>query len=104
MGPSSLPYLSPATCAALQACPLRLDFMLRRPGSARRRSAFAVLGDVAHAALASAVRERAWEGDWRVRLDELWAAEAAGVAGELKAGGDRLGDIDPRRWPEYELR
>ncbi len=104
MGAPSLSYLSPATYAALRACPLRLDFMLRRPRSVRRRSAFSVLGDVAQAALASAVSERAWEGDWRVRLDELWAAEFAVAAGELKAVGDRLGDVDPRRWPEYELR
>ena len=34
----------------------------------------------------------------------MWAAAVASVIGELEAAGDHLGDVDPRRWPEYELR
>src|SRR6266849_3407039 len=90
--------------AALKACPLRVDFALRQPKVTARRPVQAVLGDIAHAVLDSAVREAAWNEQWKGRLDQLWVATVEAAVKDLKASGDRLGAVDPRRWPEYELK
>ncbi len=90
--------------AALKACPLRVDFALRQPNVSTQRSVHAVLGDIAHAVLDSAVREAAWNGEWKARLDQLWISAVEAAVNELNASGDRLGGVDPGRWPDYELK
>lgn len=90
--------------AALKACPLRVEFALGQPTLSTHRSVHAVLGDIAHAVLDSAVQERAWNVKGKGRLDELWVAAVETAVNDLNASGDRLGGLDPRRWPDYELK
>ena len=96
--------VTPSLLGSLQACPLRVDFRLKEPAEYRTGNPSAVLGRVAHAVLDEAVREEAWTGDWRPRLDELWTICLNREISAMRARSDQLADVPADRWPDVQLK